>query len=114
LYISLDVGGEIAPSKHPFGRWIGIELTVFALPILHDISTPFAAFDDGVTGSAVEATTCLLHKNTVDTRFNRDTFHRCSLSFFISTPDTYTAFTRQQNCLLAPALRPPSSEEESL
>jgi hypothetical protein len=108
------MGGEIAPSKHPFGRWIGIELTIFALCVLHDIPTPFAAFDNGMTGSSVKAATCLLHKSTVYTRFNRETFHRFSLSFFISTLDTYKALTRQQNSLLAQALRSPSSEEESL
>jgi hypothetical protein len=108
------MGGEIAPSKHPFGRWIGIELTIFALRVLHDIPTPFAAFDNGMTGSTVEAAACLLHKDTVYTRFDRETFHRFALSFFISTLDTYKAFARQQNYLLAKALRAPSSEEEPL
>src|SRR5882672_10326021 len=76
------MGGEIAPSKYPFGHWISIELTIFALRVLHDIPTPFAVLDNGMTGSAVEAAPCLLHKDTVRTRFDRDTFHRFLLSFY--------------------------------
>jgi len=76
------MGGEIAPAKDPFGRWIGVELAIFALPILHDIPTPFAALDNGMTGSPVEAAACLFHKDTICTRFNRDTFHRFSIPFY--------------------------------
>jgi hypothetical protein len=82
LHITLYVGGEIAPSKNPFGRWIGIELAIFALPILHDIPTPFAGIDNGMTGSPVEAAACLFHKDAIRTRFNRDTFHRFSIPFY--------------------------------
>jgi hypothetical protein len=108
------MGGEIAPSKHPFRRWISIELTVIALRVLHDIPTPYAVLDNRMTGSAVEAATCLLHKDTVRTRFDRDTFHRFALPFLESPRHINKAFTRQQHYLLAQALRSPSSEEESL
>ena len=76
------MGGEIAPSKDPFGCWISVELAIFALLILHDIPTSFAGLDNGVTGSPIEAAACLFHKDTLYTRFNRDTFHRFSLSFY--------------------------------
>ena len=76
------MGGEIAPSKEPFDRWISVELAIFALLILHDIPTSFAGLDNGVTGSPIEAATCLFHKDTIRTWFNRDTFHRVSLSFY--------------------------------
>ena len=82
LHVTLHMGGEIAPAKDPFGRWIGVELAILALPILHDIPTPFAGIDNGMTGSPVEAAACLFHKDTIRTWFNRDTFHRFSTPFY--------------------------------
>ena len=82
LYVTLHMGGEIAPSREPFGRWISVELAIFALRILHDIPTPFAGLDNRMTGSPVEAAACLFHKDTVRARFNRDTFHRFSIPFY--------------------------------
>ena len=82
LHFTFHMGGEIAPSKDPFGRWIGVELAIFALPMLHDIPTPFAGIDNGMTGSPVEAAACLFHKDTIRTWFNRDTFHRFSILFY--------------------------------
>ena len=76
LHVTLHMGGEIAPSEDPFGGWISVELAIFALRVLHDIPTPFAALDNGMTGSAVEAAARLFHKETVHTRFDRNTFHR--------------------------------------
>jgi hypothetical protein len=73
--------GEIAPAKDPFGCWISVELAIFALRVPHDISTPFAALNNGMTGSPVEAAAGLFHEETIHTRFDRDTFHRCSLPF---------------------------------
>ena len=70
------MSGEIAPSKDPFGGWISVELAIFALRVLHDIPTPFAVLNNGMTGSAVEAAARLFHKETVQTRFDRYTFHR--------------------------------------
>ena len=81
LHITLYVGGEIAPSKNPFGRWISIELAIFALSILHDIPATFTGIDNGMTGSPVEAAAGLFHKETVHTRFDRDTLHRFALPF---------------------------------
>ena len=82
LYIALYMSGEIAPSKDPFGGWISVELAIFALRVLHDIPTPFAALNNGMTGSAVEAAARLFHKETVHTRFDRHTFHRFALPFY--------------------------------
>ena len=76
MYITLHMGGKIAPSKDPFGGWISVELAIFALRVLHDIPTPYAAFDNGMTGSSVVAAARLFHKETVHTRFDRHTFHR--------------------------------------
>ena len=75
------MGGEIAPSEDPFGCWISVELAIFALRMLYDIPTPFAALDNGMTGSSIEAAARLFHKETVRTRFDRDTFHRFAQSF---------------------------------
>ena len=77
------MGGEIAPSKDPFGCWISVELAIFALRVLHNIPTPFAALDNGMTGSAVKAAARLFHKETVRTWFDRHTFHRFALSFYV-------------------------------
>ena len=82
LYVTLHMGGEIAPAKDPFGRWIGVELAIAALLILHDIPTPLAGIDNGMTGSPIEAAAGLFHKDTMRTRFNRDTFHRFSILFY--------------------------------
>ena len=70
------MGGKIAPSKDPFGCWISVELAILALRVLHDIPTPFAALDNRMTGSSIEAAARLFHKETVYTRFDRHTFHR--------------------------------------
>ena len=75
------MGGEIAPSKEPFGRWISVELAIVALLVLHDIPTPFAGIDNGMTGASVEAAACLFHKDAVRARFNCDTFHRFAIPF---------------------------------
>jgi len=83
LYITLHMGGKIAPSEDPFGCWISVELAISALRILHDIPTAFAALDNGMTGSSVEATARLFHKETVRTRFDCDTFHRFALPFYV-------------------------------
>jgi hypothetical protein len=77
------MGGKIAPSEDPFGCWISVELAISALRILHDIPTAFAALDNGMTGSSVEATARLFHKETVRTRFDCDTFHRFALPFYV-------------------------------
>jgi len=76
------MGGEIAPSEDPFGCWISVELAIFALRVLHNIPTPFAVLDNGMTGSSVEAAACLFHKETIYTRFDRNTFHRFALPFY--------------------------------
>src|SRR5215831_54279 len=81
LHITLYMSGEIAASKNPFGGWISVELAICALRVLHDISAPFAVLNNGMTGSAVETAAGFFHKETVHTRFDRDTFHRFSLSF---------------------------------
>jgi hypothetical protein len=83
------MGGKIAPPKDPFGCWISVELAILALRVLHDISTPFTALDNGMTGSAIEAATRLFHKETVHTRFDRHTLHRFALPFLFM--DTYTS-----------------------
>jgi len=83
LYITLHMGGEIAPSEDPFGCWISVELAIFALRVLHDIPTPFTALDDGMTGPSVEAAARLFHKEAVRTRFDRHTFHRFVLPFSV-------------------------------
>ena len=83
LHITLHMGGEITPSKEPFGRWISVELAIFALLIFHDIPTPFAGIDNGMTGTPIEAAACLFHKDAVRTRFNRETFHRFSIPFYV-------------------------------
>jgi len=85
LYITLRMGGEIAPSEDPFGRWIRVELAILALRVLHDIPTPFAVLNNGMTGSSIEAATRLFHKETVRTRFDRNTFHRLALPFLCMT-----------------------------
>lgn len=77
------MGSEIAPSEDPFGCWISVELAIFALRVLHNISTPFAVLDNGMTGSSVEAAARLFHKETVRTRFDCDTFHRFALPFYV-------------------------------
>ena len=77
------MGGEIAPSEDPFGCWISVELAIFALRVLYDIPTPFTALDDGMTGTSVEAAARLFHKETVHTRFDRHTFHRFTLPFYV-------------------------------
>ena len=77
------MGGEIAPSEDPFGGWISVELAIFALRVLHDISTPFAVLNNGMTGSSVETAAGFFHKETVHTRFDRDTFHRFTLPFYV-------------------------------
>jgi len=82
LHVTFYMGGEIAPSKDPFGRWIGIELAIFALLILHHIPTPFTGLDNRMTGSAVETAASFFHKQTICTRFDRDTFHRFSIPFY--------------------------------
>jgi hypothetical protein len=76
------MGGEITPSKDPFRRWIGVELAIFTLLILHHIPTPFAGIDNRMTGSTVEAAASFFHKQTICTRFDRDTFHRFSIPFY--------------------------------
>jgi len=83
LYITLHMGGEIAPSEDPFGCWISVELAIFALRVLHNIPTPFAVLHNGMTGSSVEAAARLFHKETVHTRFDRNTFHRFVLPFYV-------------------------------
>ena len=82
LHVTPHMGGKVAPSKEPFDRWISVELTIFALLILHDIPTPFAGIDNGMTGAPVEAAAGLFHKDTVRIRFNRDAFHRFSIPFY--------------------------------
>ena len=82
LHVTLHMGGKIAPSKEPFGRWISVELAISALLILHDIPTPCAGIDNGMTGAPVEAAACLFHKDTVRTWFNRNAFHRFSIPFY--------------------------------
>ena len=77
------MGGKIAPSKDPFGGWISVELAIFALRVLHDIPTPFAVLNNGMTGSAVETAARLFHKETVYPRFDRNTFHRFTLPFYV-------------------------------
>jgi hypothetical protein len=77
------MGGEIAPPKDPFGGWISVELAIVALRVLHDIPTPFAGFNNGMTGSSIEAAARLFHKQTVRTRFDRNTFHRFALPFYV-------------------------------
>jgi hypothetical protein len=67
---------KITPSEDPFGGWISVELAIITLRILHDIPTPFTGFNNGMTGSSIEAAARLFHKHTVRTRFNRHTFHR--------------------------------------
>ena len=76
LHITLHMGGEIAPSEDPFDCWIGVELAICTLRVLHDIPTPYAVLDNGMTGSSIEAAARRFHKETVRTRFDRHTFHR--------------------------------------
>src|SRR5215831_9046540 len=92
------MGGEIAPPKDPFRRWISIDLAILTMIMLNDVPTSFACLDYRTTGPPIEATACLFHKNTVRTRFNGDTFHRFASSFlYLSTIDTHVTSTRQQN-----------------
>ena len=83
LDFALDMRGEIAPSKDPFRRRISVDLAILATVVLHDVPTPFAALNDGTTGSSIEATARLFHKDAVQTRFDRDTFHRFVRSFLL-------------------------------
>jgi len=83
LDITLYMGGKITPSEDPFGGWISVELAIIALRVLHDIPTPFAGFNNGMTGSPIEAAARLFHKQTVRTRFDRNTFHRFALPFYV-------------------------------
>ena len=83
LDFALDMRGEIAPPKDPFRGWISVDLAILAVVVLHDVPTPFAALNDGTTGSSVEATARLFHKDAVHTRLNRDTFHRFVRSFLL-------------------------------
>jgi hypothetical protein len=83
LYITLHMRGKIAPSKDPFGGWISVELAIFALRVLHNIPTPFALLNNGMTGPSVEAAARLFHKETIHTRFDRHTFHRFALPFSV-------------------------------
>ena len=39
---ALGMGGEIAPPKDPFRRWISVDLAILAIVVLHDVATPFA------------------------------------------------------------------------
>jgi hypothetical protein len=77
------MGGEITPSKDPLRGWISVELAIIALRVLHDIPTPFAGFNNGMTGSSIEAAARLFHKQTVRTRLDRHTFHRFALPFYV-------------------------------
>jgi hypothetical protein len=83
LHITLYMGGKIASPKDPFGGWISIELAIFALRVLRDIPTPFTVLNNGMTGPSIEAAARLFHKETVRTRFDRDTFHRFALPFYV-------------------------------
>ena len=94
LHFPLRMGSEIAPPKDPFRRWISVDLAILAMLVLHDVAAPFTGLDNGATGTAIEATACLFHKDTVCTWFNRDTFHRlCRPFLWIS--DTNAASPRQ-------------------
>lgn len=42
LDAALGMGGEIAPPKDPFRRWISVDLAIPAIVMLHDVATPFA------------------------------------------------------------------------
>ena len=42
LDFALGMGGEIAPPKDPFRRWISVDLAILAIVMLHDVPTPFA------------------------------------------------------------------------
>ena len=83
LNFAFDMRGEIAPSKDPFRRWISVDLAILAVVVLHGVPTPFAGLNDGTTGSAIEATARLFHKDAVQTRLNRDTLHRFVRSFLL-------------------------------
>ena len=83
LNFALGMRGEIAPSQDPFRRWISVDLAILAIVVFHDVPAPFACFDNGTTGSSIEATARLFHKHALHTRFNRDTFHRCVRSFLL-------------------------------
>ena len=104
------MGGEIASSEDPLRGRISINLAILPVVILHDVGAPFTGLDNGTTGATIEATARLFHEDTVGTRFNRDTFHRCSIPFpWIM--HTYTASTRGQNCPLRQVLHSQSSDE---
>jgi hypothetical protein len=77
------MGGKITPPEDPFGGWISVELAIIALRVLHDIPAPFTGFNNGMTGSSIEAAARLFHKQTVRTRFDRHTFHRFALPFYV-------------------------------
>ena len=42
LDVALGMGGEIAPPKDPFRRWISVDLAILAIVVLHDVATPYA------------------------------------------------------------------------
>ena len=82
LHVTFYMGGEIAPSKDPFGRWVGVELAIAALLIHHHISTPFTGLDNRMTGAAVKAAASFFHEEAICTWFDRNTFHYFSIPFY--------------------------------
>jgi len=113
LDFALGMGSEITPPKDPLRRWISIDLAILAVVMLHDVPTPCAGLDNGTTGSPIEATARLFHKDAVRTRFNGDTFHRCARSFLLDDGHRRRLY---QAAALSPgeALHSQSSAEESL
>jgi hypothetical protein len=71
----LDVSGKVAGPFCPFDRGLTIGLAIGTCFVSDHSVTPFAGFHDGITSPTIIGTACLLHEDTLCSRFDGLTNH---------------------------------------